>query len=270
MYELILDGIKWSFSSVNCYENCPKCFFLSYIEALPKLNNAFAQWGSFGHSLLEGYYQGKYELFDLAQEYEDGYTQNVTIPFPNNKYVDLNQKYYEAGLQYFCSFQGLDSKYEVIAVEQKINSYIGNRKFVGFIDLILRDKDDGRYVIVDHKSKSGFKNRDEESDYLRQLYLYSSYIKDKYGEFPKELIFNMFRAQDTVVEKFNERDYDKAIQWFLSTIEKIYHDKKFVDKIAFEYKNKKKKLSEYKRNDYFCNELCGVRTHCKRSFHGKG
>ena len=137
--------------------------------------------------------------------------------------------------------------------------------FIGFIDLIVKDKNTGRYIVVDHKSKSKFKNEEERDEYARQLYLYALYIKAEYGEFPSHLIFNMFRANDVVTIDFDEKKLEKAVFWFKNTIENIKKDNKFDDKITILFRQKKKPLKEFKKDDFFCNELCGVRSYCNRS-----
>ena len=124
-------------------------FYLTYITKKFKIQNAFSQWGSFGHSILEKYYKGELELFELSEIYEDGYDENVNLKFPDNVYVDLNETYRAAGKKYFDNFEDDFSDYEVIGVEQKIEVTIGKYKFIGYIDLIL--KDDKGYYICDHK-----------------------------------------------------------------------------------------------------------------------
>ena len=141
----------------------------------------------------------------------------------------------------------------------------GKYPFIGYIDLVLLDKTDGEYVVWDHKSKSKFTSEREKKEYLRQLYLYAGYVKEKYGKFPKELTFNMFRANEIVTEPFNETDYEAAVDWFVSTIDKIYETTAFLDKIAISYYEKMKDLSDFKRDDFFCNNLCDSRKSCERS-----
>lgn len=236
----------WSFSSVNNYANCPRCFYLTYKEKKSKVNNAFAQFGSFCHSLLERYFRGEAEFFELAQMYENEYNFNITIDFPEFKFGDLSTSYYEAGAEYFSSFEEW-SEYEVLGVEQKITLDIKGKSFIGFIDLILRDKSDGSIVIVDHKSKSKFKSKKEKEHYLLQLYLYSIYIREKYGEYPKLLKFNMFRQQNIITEIFDEKKLLQAINWFDFTTDMIESDDSWA----------------CKRDDFFCHNLCGVRNHCE-------
>lgn len=247
MYE-ILDKMNWSFSSVNNYCTCPYGFKLSYIEKKSKINNAFAEFGSFIHSLLERYFRGEVEFFELSQIYKDEYDVNVLHKFPDCKFCDLTEKYYKDGLSYLDSFEGLDSDLEVVGIEQKVELEINGKPFIGYIDLILRDKTDGRYIIVDHKSKARFKSKKEREHYLLQLYLYSLHVKKIYGEYPKQLKFNMFRTKTWESEDFSEKTLQKAINWFDFTIELIKNDTDFVKM----------------KDEFYCENLCSVREHCKK------
>lgn len=263
----MLDNRVWSFSSVNSYNNCPKCFYLSYLQDPPleKVENAFAQWGTLGHSLFERYVDGDLELFELGDKYEEEYEDAVTLPFPPNKYVDLNESYYKNGRNYFENWNGFPDDWELVESEKEIHLNINGNAFIGFIDLIVRDKKTGDYIIVDHKSKSKFKNEKEQEEYARQLYLYSLHIKEEFGKYPTYLIFNMFRAGQVVKIKFNEDDLHKAVSWFKETVEKTKKDATFKDKIVIDYRQKGKMLRDFKKDDFFCNYLCGTRNSCLRS-----
>lgn len=262
----MLNNRIWSFSSVNCYENCPKCFYLSYLQDPPlkKANNAFAQWGTLGHSLFERYADGDLELYELGETYKKEYEDNVTLQFPSNKYVDLNASYRDKGQEYFDNFEGFPENWELIESEKEIHLDICGNKFIGFIDLIVKDKNTGKYIVVDHKSKSKFKNEQEKEDYSRQLYLYALYIKETYGEYPSHLIFNMFRSNEIVVIDFDKDSIENAVDWFAGTIEKIKKDNKFHDKIMILFKKNKRPMKEYKKDDFFCSHLCSVRNYCNR------
>ena len=72
-----LGNLVWSFSKVNTYNHCPHGFKLTYIDEKPKIDNAFAEYGSFVHSLLERYFNGEIEFFELSQMYENEYNINV-------------------------------------------------------------------------------------------------------------------------------------------------------------------------------------------------
>lgn len=238
--------MRWSFSSVNSYSTCPRCFKLSYIDKAPQVQNAFAQWGTFCHSILEKFYKGEYDIFDLVTAYRDGYNVSVVEDFPPNRYVDLSESYYNAGLKYFSEFNGLDN-IEVLEVEKRILTNFEGFDFVGVIDLVYRDLSNGNIVILDHKSKKGFKNKNEIDQYIRQLYLYSKYIKDTFYLNPSELKFNLIRGGEIISRPYSEEEYQEAVSWFVNTIKKIYQDVDF----------------ECKPNDFFCHHLCGVRNHCE-------
>ena len=263
----MLDDKTWSFSSVNSYENCPKCFYLSYLQDPPleKDQNAFDQWGTLGHSLFERYVDGELELYELGNTYENEYDEQVTLRFPPNKYVDLGESYHDKGKEYFENWEGFPDNWELIESEREIHLDIEGNTFIGYIDLIVKDKDTGRYIVVDHKSKSKFKDEKEKEEYARQLYLYALYIKAEYGEFPSHLIFNMFRANDVVTIDFDEKNLEKAVEWFKRTIENIKKDDKFDDKIVISRRKKGLPMKGFKKDDFFCNFLCGVRRFCLRS-----
>lgn len=223
-------------------------FKYTYIDVLSKTNNAFAEWGSYNHFLLEKYYRREIELFDLTDAYKKDYRASIKCKFPPNAYKDLNKSYYESGIEYYNNFNDDFSEYTIIGVEQEIHLLIDKYKFIGYIDLILKDKDDN-YIIVDHKSKSKFASKKEKKEYLRQLYLYSIYIKETYGKYPVKLIFNMFRTNEIIETDFSESECNSAKQWLIDTIRKIYEDKEFL----------------CSPDEYFCNFLCSVRHFCRSS-----
>ena len=238
-------------------------FKLSYIDHEYKEENAFSQWGSFCHELLESYFLNKLSIFELSETYEHLYESKVLSSFPPNKYKDLDESYFENGLDYFSNFENPFEGYEVIGVEQKININIGKYKFVGYIDLILKKGDD--YYICDHKSKGKFKDDQEHRHYLFQLYLYSKYIYETYGKYPKALIFNMFRARDIITSEFSIDEYNKALNWAEYSINQIIEETTWYDKVFLDYVSRDKDLNSFKYDDFFCNELCSVKNSCERA-----
>lgn len=266
-----LDRMIWSFSSVKNYYGCPRCFYYTYVDKKPRIDNAFAKFGSFVHELLEGYYTGRFEFFELSGLYEELYSSRVDLRFPANAYTDLAESYYSSGLDYLNSFEGLPDHYSVLGVEEKVQTTINGYPFVGYIDLVLKDKRDGGIIVWDHKSHKKFASKKEAKEYTRQLYLYSYHIVEKYGVYPKELCFNRFRAGEEDHIVFSQDDYQEALQWFSDTISSVYADEEFFDKITLQYRQKGKKLSEYsKGSDFFCENLCSVRAFCNRSTASKG
>lgn len=44
---------KWSFSKLSAFETCPMGFRLQYLDRVPSEGNAFSDYGTFCHKLLE-------------------------------------------------------------------------------------------------------------------------------------------------------------------------------------------------------------------------
>lgn len=254
--DFLLDGMTWSFSRVNAYSTCPRMFYLEYLQQADKDSNAFAEWGSLCHSLFERYYTHKLEFYELSAAYEAEYEEAVPTPFP---FAKMGEGYYRNGKEFFDSFEGDYQNYKVVGAELKVELEIRGRPFIGFIDLLLQDKD-GHYKVVDFKSKSAFKSKEEKKHYALQLYLYSRWVFDHYGEYPIEMEFNMFRARQHEVIKFDLHDMLEAEQWFTKTIDAMYADHEFLDKIE---------MSGGDHGDFFCDTLCSVGAICPRSKKGE-
>lgn len=240
--EFLLDGMTWSFSRVNSYETCPRMWLMEYLECMKKSGNAFAEWGSHCHSLFERYYKGELEHYQLADVYEDEYDQAVSSPFPFKKMAD---GYYANGLEFFSTFEGQYQDYEVVGVEKKVDMDLCGRRFIGYIDLLL--KKDDEFYIVDFKSKSKFKTADEKKHYALQLYLYAEYVRQEYGKYPIGMEFNMFRARTHEIVVFELTEMETAKKWFEQTIQSIYDDEEF----------------NPNPDPFFCKQLCSVSDYCE-------
>ena len=257
--------MTWSFSRVSSYEKCPYGWKLHYLDHVGQAGSGFADWGSLCHSVFEDYGKGKLADFELLDAYEKRYPQYMHNDFPPVRGVPLVDRYYDRGRELFASFPGFPDYWEILGVELPVSFEIGGKKFIGYIDLLVRDKRDSKLIVVDHKSKGAFKTPEEQAHYAIQLYLYAYWVYLHYEEHPKELVFNMFRAGTMVTIQFEIQEQEAAIRWFTNTIHKIYEDSDFWDRIALEYETKNKPLAEFKQNDYWCNWLCSCRHFCDRS-----
>lgn len=218
-----VDGMTWSFSRLNSFaNNCKYCWFQTYVESRKNESedNFYSDFGKMVHEIHEDYYKDKLSFIELPDEFKRrcSYIENQ----PNNPSTAM--KYYEGTLEYFNNFLDYDfvgDEYEIISIEEKVTLDIEGNKFIGFMDLVLRHKEQGYYVVFDHKSKDGFKNTEETQLYARQLYLYSQYVYEKYGEYPKMMVFNHFRTQTYTKIKFRESGMTEAKNWVLKVIKDI-------------------------------------------------
>lgn len=199
--------------------NCKYCWFQNYAQGRKDgVNNAFAEYGLMMHEILEGLDKGELMLWDTLPIFEEQF--ETVSDFPYNRYVVLRDRYYEQGLDYLGNYK-LDDRYETVSVEENVNVKIRGYKFTGYIDKLMRDKEDGRLIVLDHKSKSDFKSKREQMEYARQLYLYAYAVNEIYGEYPKTLTFNMFRFKREVNIEFNMEDMNEAIDWMVGVIEDV-------------------------------------------------
>lgn len=244
--------MTWSFSRVNSYaSNCPYEWYLHYMECNKGDESSFGQFGSFCHKCLELYAKGELDIISISKYYEDHYCDEVTIEFPYNKYVDMGISYYEKGLDYFNNMDFDLSKYEILGVEKKVEFKIGKYDFVGFIDLLLKEKETGKIIILDHKSaslkilKSGKISKSDQAHFLefkRQLYLYSKAVIEEYGKVDF-LEWNMFKDQNDIRIPWDEKEYNEALTWAEDTIHAIENEIEWRPNPSY----------------YYCNNLCSQR-----------
>lgn len=176
---------------------------------MPQEQNAYAEYGTHCHSLLERWAKGELLAFELADQYDAEYltaVQHDFPPFPRG----LAGKYYDEGLNYFRSFDGFGDDSEILAVEDKFEIDIRGHRFVGIADLVLRDKETRAITVIDHKSKSLKSLKQKLFENTRQLYTYAAYVKERFGVYPAMLRFNMFRYGLSVDEPFSMERYEET------------------------------------------------------------
>ncbi|HPE08150.1 MAG TPA: PD-(D/E)XK nuclease family protein [Saprospiraceae bacterium] len=243
----------YSFSKLKSFEQCRYQYFLTYVldpERTEEENNAFAEYGGFVHKLLERYGKGELEVFELANEYETHFFEEVLSPFPNSYGKYLGDGYYADGYKFLSEFEGYEDM-DVVGIEQEVLMQINDLPtpymFKGYIDLLYKDKDNN-LIIRDWKSKSKFASKREQAEYAKQLYTYARYVKETYGVFPTAMEFYLFRTQTSIIIPFVMDDYDKTWEWVNTTISTIRETTDYPLTI----------------NRYYCENLCGYRTVCNQ------
>jgi len=247
----LLDTMKWSFSRLNSFYQCNYEWKLHYIECNKSLEGFFGQFGSFMHKILEMYAKEEISLFELSQYYEDNFSSEVTCDAPPNGYVDIKESYYNKGMEYLDNIDLILDNYEILGVEKEVKFKIGNYDMIGYIDLLLKDKETGKIIILDHKSasikilKSGKISKSDQQHFLefqRQLYLYSKAVIEEYGH-ADYLEWNMFKDRNHIKIEWTQEGYDEAIKWAEDTIHLIENEENWFPNPDY----------------YYCNYLCGQR-----------
>lgn len=247
----IIDTMSWSFSRLNSFYNCPYEWYLHYVKCVPNKSNFFAEYGSFIHKILEMYEKDELSIFEISQYYEDNFNAEVPSDAPPNKYVDIRQSYYDKGLDYLNNIDLLLDNYEVLGIEKEVKFQIADYEMIGYIDLLLKEKETGKIIILDHKSaslkfkKNGEISKTDEKHFLefkRQLYLYSMAVIEEYGHVDF-LEWNLFKDRKSIRINWVEEEYVEAVQWAIDTIKLIEREMTWFPNPDF----------------YYCHYLCGQR-----------
>lgn len=254
-YEKLIDNQVFSFSRLRCYEECPYEYYLSYIEKDPnreKRGNFAAQNGSAMHKVFEELLTNKLPLDNCNDRYLELFEE--IDEYTSSKIMDGA---YEKCALYLNDLKPLDDKYEILAVEKKFNFKVDKYKFIGFADLIIRDKSNDEIILVDHKSSKHFLKKNgsplaatlsEFQSYKKQMYLYCKAIRDCMHLQVSKIVWHHFKDNGLMtVIPFDEIDYSESLNWAVNVIERIKKDEEFPAIKTF----------------YRCKELCPYRDNCE-------
>lgn len=248
---------RYSYSQLEQFDECPYSFYLQRIseEKDGLVGNSFASQGTLIHDLIDQWAKGKLTKDQLVLEYERRYPLEVENNWPRVLAAKgYAEKTYQYGLRYFENFDEFEG-YEVIASEQKFTTRIHGRKFAGIVDMVLKDKNTGKMIILDHKSKSVSAFKKAGDKMYRQQLLYSKWFKEKYKTYPDILMFNLFKEDGLKMsQQFDEQTYKDTIKWASDLIDKI-ESYDLID--WFETKE-----GADEKPDFFCHEICSCRKIC--------
>ena len=58
-YRPLIEDMTWSFSRIECFNDCPYRWFLKYIKRYKETPQFYSSYGSFMHKLIEQFYKGE-------------------------------------------------------------------------------------------------------------------------------------------------------------------------------------------------------------------
>lgn len=240
--------MQWSFSRMNSYySGCPREWKAHYIDCEDTCDSFDGQAGSSAHETLEAFFKGEISEFETASFFEELYKKKVTLPCP---YPNGDTKFPKI-LDYFNNFSFDFDKWEVLGVELKVNFMVGNHECVGYIDLLLRNKETGEITLMDHKSsqikqlKNGNISKTDQEHFkafVRQQYLYSDYVLKKYGRVDC-LSWNMFTQGNIITIPWKKEEMNETFKWAEETIASIENETEFPANPSF----------------FYCSSLCSIR-----------
>jgi len=195
-----------SYSQYSLYAQCPKRWKLDYLDSLRKYEqNINTIFGSAFHHTTQEFVKTLLtesvkvaEQMDLNtllkdtmfKEYQQALARNGNNHFSTPKELG---EFYEDGvaiLSYFRKHrtQFFNSKHhELVGIEEPLRvELINNLDFIGFIDIIIKDKRDGQYTIYDIKTSTSGWNKYQKADQTKtaQLILYKEFYAKQFNVDP--------------------------------------------------------------------------------------
>jgi hypothetical protein len=230
----------WSFSRLSTADDCLYSFWSQYIALEEQEQNGWGLGGSYTHEIIERCLRGD---IPFGQEAADIWLNGLPVlKFPKMT-SDYIGTYVEQSYNFIKNFKGVNN--EIVAIERKFEIKLKPGWLRGFIDLETRTEQ-GDLIITDWKSsaKSGFVGK-KLAQKARQLYLYAESCKIKYGEYPKEMYFYLYREKLPIKIVWNKQDAKEAIEWMGKVVAKVKESTDFPPKT---------------KADFFCNNICGTKS----------
>lgn len=251
-----ISNTVYSFSRINSFslaekgEGCYYNWYKTYIEGDRGRNNYFGEYGTLFHETIEKLLKNQIFGWDISNELNKGILNfEFKAPFPQ-----MGKAYKEAIYRFFDdgSFDSIFDEYKVLESEDEKIFDVGEYKIKGFPDLVANHSKYG-LVITDYKTAKKYEG-EKLSHNLMQLYLYSIPIKEKYGEYPNNLIyiFPREKGQKQFVYPFNIEKLHETKQWVIETIKKIENHT--------DWQPRCKDVDGSK--DFFACQLCNHRFNC--------
>ena len=273
----MIEKEKFSFSKLSCYGNCPKNYYLTYIEHVKRSQNIYGTAGGDAHELTQALEIGEMTNKQAVEDWEskmDIYEFCGEANFPTTK---SKENYITDVTAYFRNFKPLPINGREVLIEKKFEVEIENIVIRGFIDLTLIDHNKKEIEVIDYKtsSKSGFTSKNLVKK-CYQLILYSLALQELYPGYKiVRTAFDMLKYAVNEKGKVKERkdiliDEEKEYERYFIEIpfnqENINLFKEFVNK-SMKNINKAKEEDKWEVNktnfSFFCGNLCSTAGYCK-------
>lgn len=159
--------IRYSYSRLDTYDQCPFRYFLKYVEGhYSKASSIALEFGTLVHSVEEKignsikdgmeipYAELTKEFADRCVEISRKYPKDFTEKDKSGRTYEEKINYYlNEGIYRLEKFMKANPNLEIIGTEMPFAfRYHGKQMFRGFIDRVLRDRDTGEYIVQDIKT----------------------------------------------------------------------------------------------------------------------
>ena len=272
----------WSFSKLSSYHNCAYAWYLTYVLHEKGEDNVYGVLGNSIHDCLESMCKDEMTIEEAKEKFKQDYDmcKFLGMNFP----TENTEKKYIYDIEH--AFDFFEKPKGRLEEERYIEFEIENKKFRGYVDLIIFDDEKKTIQVLDWKSSSKFSKKDLESHKVFQLILYSMYLEKEYPDYkilnPVFYMLKYARVKNDVTgrESIRERiDIDDTIHEVLEPyiVEVQYNDnmkdklKQYINEvtldIAFNDEEEESDwyptVEELRNNTFYCRNLCSHKKKCK-------
>jgi RecB family exonuclease len=232
----------YSFSRLTSWNTCKGAWNRNYNLNDKGEDNWFSRFGTLAHDIFEKVDRKEIPASEAKNQWLTRYTAEVLLGADSHE-VPWMENWCKDAFKFFALFQGWRT--EAVWIEEHVEIDRGTFKFQGYVDR-LSILPSGDYSMQDYKCSKVYTG-ETLREKARQMYLYSAAVKERFGVFPKNLIFMHFRQNAPVTIPFKEADYFEAWDWAAKTVAEIE---------AYE--------GDYPLTDngYFCKAICNYRNSC--------
>lgn len=190
---------KVSFSQYSTFLKCPHKWYLDYPKNLRKFEGSINMaFGTAIHETFQKYLETLYTVgakeadsLDCNEIFKDAYDREVELLLKDGIDIDNDtyKEFYYNGEDILLTFLKLSNrlkhfpnKYELVGIEIPLEiDILRNVVFIGFIDIVLKEKGKEKYLIIDFKTSNSGWNVYMKSDITKvaQLQLYKAMYSKK-------------------------------------------------------------------------------------------
>ncbi len=193
------DKKRVSYSQFEHWYKCRHRWFLDHVKGLREFEDSVNTcFGTAMHEAIQLYIETLYkksvkdaDAHDLQEVFKRGFDKELA-----DKKIQLKPEEYKEfcndGVNIIDTFSNVTNrikhfpsgKYEFVSIEDEIIMPIKNEiEFIGYIDLVLKEKATGRYKIIDIKtSTQGWNHYQRENEAkVAQILLYKAFFSRKYN-----------------------------------------------------------------------------------------
>lgn len=204
--ESVAKNIKMSYSKYSRYKECGHRYYLeNVIESTEFVPSIYAYFGEAIHDSLRKGVEYKLDESERINNFTYMFKKSVMDNMKDYPEINMLEEFTNQGIAILkiIPTERFSEKYVFIGAEELIvEPMYGNYFFIGFIDLVLKEKSTGKYVIIDWKTSTypwNVLNKMEDNIFMSQMMFYKYFYSSK-----KNIPFDDIKCKYVVLSRFKD------------------------------------------------------------------